>query len=132
MESTKKTTKPTPKAKKTPAEKKPRVVVKAPVLEPMPELNASFSQKECCRSEHKGHKKAIHLLIVALLLANLVVGLIVICKLVTLHDWMVMGAGGAENLKTLEAIYQTPEYQEYFRGEITSLQTKIQTLNPAQ
>lgn len=41
-----------------------------------------------------------------------------------------MGAGGVENLKTLETIYQTPEYQEYFRGEITNLQTKIQTLNP--
>lgn len=132
MESTRKTTKSTPKVKKTPVEKKPRATLKAPVGEEMLEPNHSLSHKGCCGAEHKRNKKATYLLILVLLLVNLALGLIAICKLTTLHDRMVMGAGGAENLKTLETIYQTPEYQEYFRGEITNLQNKIQMLNPTQ
>lgn len=132
MESTRKTTQSTPKVKKTPVEKKPRATLKAPVGEEMLELNHSLSHKGCCGAEHKRNKKATYLLILVLLLVNLALGLIAICKLMTLHDRMVMGAGGAENLKTLETIYQTPEYQEYFRGEITNLQNKIQMLNPTQ
>lgn len=130
MESTKKTTKPTPKVKKALTEKKPRATLKSPIVEEMPELDHSFSQKDCCGAKHKRNEKAIYLLMIVFLLVNFVLAWVVICKLTTLHDWMVMGAGGVENLKTLETIYQTPEYQEYFRGEITNLQTKIQTLNP--
>lgn len=130
MESTKKTTKPTPKVKKALTEKKPRATLKSPIVEEMTELDHSFSQKDCCGAKHKRNEKAIYLLMIVFLLVNFVLAWVVICKLTTLHDWMVMGAGGVENLKTLETIYQTPEYQEYFRGEITNLQTKIQTLNP--
>lgn len=43
-----------------------------------------------------------------------------------------MGAGGEANRQRLEAIYETPEYQKHFRGQVDSLEQQIQITNPAQ
>lgn len=72
MESTKKTTKPTPKVKKALTEKKPRATLKSPIVEEMPELDHSFSQKDCCGAKHKRNEKAIYLLMIVFLLVNFV------------------------------------------------------------
>lgn len=138
MENTKKTTSPASKTKKVSGEKKTKVSSsKLTAPEELSIPASSFgesceSAKYCkCQSGHKGHKKCLHLLLIVLLLANLAVGIGALCKLATLHQWIVMGSGGEGNLQTLERLYATPEYQDYFRGEISNLQTKIQTLNPA-
>lgn len=127
MEKAKKTTK-TPETSKAKTTKK----VKAVEFKPL-KVNLEPEAPSCRETPQGGscpHKKGIHCILLLVLLANLVIGIFVIIKIMELQNWIIMGSGGEANLKRLEAIYATSQYQEYFAGEISNLEAKIKTLNP--
>lgn len=127
MEKAKKTTK-TSETSKAKTTRKVKAVELNPVklnFEPEPPKCKDLPQGCSCK-----HKKGIHCILLLFLLSNLVIGVFLIIKIIELQNWIIMGSGGEMNLKRLEMIYATPQYQDYFAGEINNLEAKIKTLNP--
>lgn len=111
MEKAKKTTKTpeTSKAKTTRRVKTPEVKPTTIQLDQqLPKKNTTSPEVSC------SHKKGIHCLLFLFLILNLALGIFVVIKIMELQNWILMGTGGEANFRRLEAIYATPQYQDFF------------------
>ena len=70
------------------------------------------------------------LLVLCLLLVQLILAIWILIKISHLQKWNKTEVWGEKNYKRLETLYATPEYQEYSRGQIDSLEQQIKIMNP--
>ena len=70
------------------------------------------------------------LIILSLLLVQFILAIWILIKISHLQKWNKTEVWGEENYKRLETLYATPEYQEYSRGQIDSLEQQIKIMNP--
>lgn len=140
VEKVKKTTSSeTSKLKKVPV-RKPRTTEKQSIKEEKSTISSKPATptetkkiENCkieCTCKEINFRLIMLLVLVLMLFLNLIVGIRGIIKISNLQHWTTIETGGEENRERLEAIYTTSEYQEYFRGQIDSLEQQIKIMNP--
>jgi len=130
------------KVKKTSATSEPSKLKKVSVRKPKPttkkeKKEADFSplsktinvlelKKENCSCKRINFQ----LLVLCLLLVQFILGIWILIKISRLQKEKSAEVWGKENYQRLETLYATPEYQEYSRGQIDSLEQQIKIMNP--
>ena len=130
------------KVKKTSATSEPSKLKKVSVRKPKPttkkeKKEADFSPLSKTinvlelKKETWSYKRVnFQLIILSLLLVQFILAIWILIKISHLQKWNKTEVWGEENYKRLETLYATPEYQEYSRGQIDSLEQQIKIMNP--
>lgn len=130
------------KVKKTSATSEPSKLKKVSVRKPKPtpkkeKKEADFSPLSKTinvlelKKETWSYKRInFQLIILSLLLVQFILVIWILIKISHLQKWNKTEVWGEENYKRLETLYATPEYQEYSRGQIDSLEQQIKIMNP--
>lgn len=77
--------------------------------------------------EEKNHtkKQNTHSIIVFLLVLNLIIWIILLCKLSKIQSWTISWNWGEDNFEHLQWIYNSKEYKTYIRNEILNLESQL-------
>ena len=130
------------KVKKTSTTSEPSKLKKVSVRKPKPtpkkeKKEADFSPLSKTinvlelKKETWSYKRInFQLIILSLLLVQFILVIWILIKISHLQKWNKTEVWGEENYKRLETLYATPEYQEYSRGQIDSLEQQIKIMNP--
>ena len=116
--------------KRATATRKPKVLVLEVANQWAIEHEWACSCGEKCHC-HKGHGcwKLIRIIELVLLVANLILLCVLICKVNKVNDWTVLGNWWEENFEILEDLYQTEEYKTYVHGQIGNLEATLTNYN---
>ena len=130
------------KAKKTTAASEPsklkKVSVRKPKTTPKKEnketafspLPTTVNVLEMGKENYSCKRINFQLLVLCLLLVQLILGIWILIKISHLQKGKSAEVWGKENYQRLETLYATPEYQEYAKGQIDSLEQQIKIMNP--
>lgn len=130
------------KVKKTSATSEPSKLKKVSVRKPKPTpkkenkeadfspLSKTINVLELKKETWSYKRINFQLIILSLLLVQFILVIWILIKISHLQKWNKTEVWGEENYKRLETLYATPEYQEYSRGQIDSLEQQIKIMNP--
>lgn len=130
------------KVKKTSATSEPSKLKKVSVRKPKPTpkkenkeadfspLSKTINVLELKKETWSYKRINFQLIILSLLLVQFILAIWILIKISHLQKWNKTEVWGEENYKRLETLYATPEYQEYSRGQIDSLEQQIKIMNP--
>jgi hypothetical protein len=60
-----------------------------------------------------------------LLVLNLIIWIILLCKLSKIQSWTISWNWGEDNFEHLQWIYNSKEYKTYIRNEILNLESQL-------